>query len=219
MSAFLVGRMLLADGANAAGAFGPVIAAGLFGWTSTEVGAFGIILATVAGISVFFAGRLDDRIGSKRTVLIFTLLLMIGIGGIGMIGAERLFFSIPVEGPRPGDGLFASTPERLYLLCGVLIGAAFGPIGAAPRTWMARLSPPGEEGRWFGLFGLAGRATAFAAPALIAVLTGAVGDQRIAVPVVIAFLSAGAVFLLGTPGERDQGVNTASGLTGSTRST
>ena len=200
---FLIGRMLLADGANAAGTFGPVIAAGLFGWTSSETGIFGILLAAVAGLSVWLSGRLDDRIGSKRTVLIFTGVLMLGVGGIGLIGADRLFFSLAVAPPQPGDGLFASTGERLYLVFGMLIGIAFGPVGAGPRTWMARLAPPGEEGRWFGLFGLAGRATSFAAPALIAVLTSATGDQRAAVPVVLGFLALALLVLVRVPATRD----------------
>ena len=201
---FLLGRMLLSDGANAAGAFGPVLARGLFGWTTLEVAVFGLLLALLAGVSCWLSGRLDDRIGSKRSLLIFTAILAVAVCGFGLIEADRLFFTIPVAPPVPGDGLWFSTAgERLFIAFGVLIGISFGPTGSVLRTWMARLAPPGEEGRWFGLFGLSGRATAFLAPALIGALTQATGDQRVVVPVVLAFLALGAVFLVLTPAERE----------------
>lgn len=199
---FLLGRMLTGEGMNAAGAFGPVLAKGLFGWTAAETGIFGLTLAAVAGVSSWLAGVLDDRIGSKRTALIFIALLSVAACGFGLIEADRLFFSVPIEPPRADDGLFASTGERLYFACGVLFGTAYGPIGAVLRTWMARLAPVGEEGRWFGLYALSGRAASFIAPSAIAVLTAATGDQRIVVPVVLAFIAAGVLFLLRAPGAR-----------------
>ena len=201
---FLIGRMLLGDGANAAGAFGPVLARGLFGWSTIEVGIFGLLLAFLAGASCWVSGRLDDRFGSKRTLLAVTALLAVAVCGFGLIQADRIFFVIPVTRPTPGDGvMFSTVSERLFIGCGVLIAISFGPTGSVLRTWMARLAPPGEEGRWFGLFGLSGRATAFAAPALIASLTAALGDQRVVVPVVLVFLAAAAVFLVRVPAARD----------------
>ncbi len=202
MLTFLLGRMLVGEGTNAAGLFGPVLAKGLFGWTVTETGMFGLILALVAGVSSWVAGVFDDRFGSKRTVLVFTALLALAVVGFAGIEADRVF-GLAVAPPVPGDGVaFASTAERAFFACGVLIGIAFGPIGAVLRTWMARLAPPGEEGRWFGLFALSGRASSFFVPTLIGVLTAATGDQRVLVPVVLAFLLAGAAFLLATPGAR-----------------
>jgi UMF1 family MFS transporter len=201
MLTFLLGRMLVGEGTNAAGLFGPVLAKGLFGWTVTETGVFGLVLALVAGVSSWAAGRLDDRLGSKRTVLIFAALLATAVAGFALIEPDRLF-GLAVDPARPGDGLFASPAERAFIACGILIGTAFGPIGAVLRTWMARLSPPGEEGRWFGLFALSGRASSFFVPALIGLLTELTDDQRVLIPVVLAFLLAGAGFLAVTPGAR-----------------
>jgi UMF1 family MFS transporter len=204
MLLFLIGRMLLGDGANAAGAFGPVLARGLFGWTTIEVGIFGLMLAFLAGVSCWLSGRLDDRFGSKRTLLGFTALLAFAVCGFGVIEPDRLFFSIPVTPPTPGDGvMFSTASERLFIAFGVLIAISFGPTGSILRTWMARLSPPGEEGRWFGLFGLSGRATSFAAPMLIGVLTAAVGDQRVMVPVVLGFLLVAALILVWVRPDRE----------------
>ena len=201
MLTFLIGRMLVGEGTNAAGLFGPVLAKGLFGWSVKETAVFGLVLALVAGLSSWAAGHLDDRFGSKRTVLAFTALLALAVAGFGAIEADRLF-GIAVPAAVVGDGWFASPAERAFIACGVLIGLAFGPIGAVLRTWMARLAPPGEEGRWFGLFALSGRASSFFVPTLIGALTAATGDQRVLIPVVLTFLLAGAAFLLATPGRR-----------------
>jgi UMF1 family MFS transporter len=201
MLTFLLGRMLVGEATNAAGLFGPVLAKGLFGWTFTETGVFGLVLALVAGLSSWAAGHLDDRLGSKRTVLTFTALLGVAVLGFAVIEADRLF-GVPVPPAIAGDGMFASPAERAFFACGILIGIAFGPIGAVLRTWMARLAPPGEEGRWFGLFALSGRASTFFVPGLIGLLTAATGDQRVLVPVVLTFLLTGAAFLLITPGAR-----------------
>jgi UMF1 family MFS transporter len=64
---------------------------------------------------------------------------------------------------------------------------------------MAELAPEGESGRWFGLYALSGKATAFMAPLVIAVGTRLVGDQRIAVAVSALFLATGAIILLRVP--------------------
>jgi UMF1 family MFS transporter len=201
MLTFLLGRMLVGEGTNAAGLFGPVLAKGLFGWSVTETGVFGLVLALVAGVSSWAAGELDDRLGSKRTVLMFAALLATAVVGFALIEPDRLF-GVAVAPAAPGDGLFASPAERAFIACGILIGVAFGPIGAVLRTWMARLAPPGEEGRWFGLFALSGRASSFFVPTLIGVLTAITNDQRVLIPVVLAFLLAGAAFLVVTPGNR-----------------
>ena len=64
---------------------------------------------------------------------------------------------------------------------------------------LAQLAPAGETGRWFGLYALSGKATAFMAPLVIAIGTRAIGDQRIAVAVSALFMVAGALVLIRTP--------------------
>ena len=66
---------------------------------------------------------------------------------------------------------------------------------------MARLTPPGFEGRWFGLFAFSNKATAFLAPLLIAGLTIVTQSQRIAMPVIVLFLAAGYICLRRVPAD------------------
>lgn len=199
MLKFLVGRMLLGDGISSFIAFGGVLAAGLFGWTTTELGLYAIALSVTAGIGTFIGGRVDQRLGSRKTVLIAVAVVLFGAAGIGCVGTDRLFFLIPVAPPVAGGALFASTSEQVYLFFSLFVGLTFGPAQASLRAWMAELAPVGESGRWFGLYALSGKATAFLAPLIIAIGTSTFGDQRIAVAVSASFMIAGALVLFRTP--------------------
>lgn len=188
---FLAGRMASYDGLNALFAFGGIYAAGIFGWSLTEIGIFGILLNIVACLGAWAGGKADDRFGSKITIQTATLGLMLAALGIVSQTADSVFFGIPVDGPRPDDGLFASTAERIFLFFGVLIGLCGGPMQAASRTMVARLSPPELLGAFFGLHALSGKATAFLAPWLIALLTSTFASQRAGISVILAFLLVG----------------------------
>ncbi len=199
MARFLIGRMLLGDGISSFIAFGGVLAAGLFGWTTTQLGLYAILLSVAAGIGTFIGGRVDQRIGSKATVLVATGVILFGAVGVGLVGKDTLFFLVPVAPAQPGGALFASTPERMFLFFSLFVGLTFGPAQSSLRAWMAELAPAGETGRWFGLYALSGKATAFMAPLVIAVGTRLVGDQRIAVVVSAAFMALGAIVLAKAP--------------------
>lgn len=199
MARFLIGRMLLGDGISSFIAFGGVLAAGLFGWTTTQLGLYAILLSVAAGIGTFIGGRVDQKIGSKATVLVATAVILFGAVGVGMVGKASLFFLVPVAPAQPGGALFASLPERMFLFFSLFVGLTFGPAQSSLRAWMAELAPAGETGRWFGLYALSGKATAFLAPLVIAVGTRLVGDQRIAVVVSAAFMALGAIVLAKAP--------------------
>lgn len=202
MLRFLIGRMLVGDGITATVTFGGVLAAGLFGWKTTELGLYGILLAAAAGIGAWVGGRLDDRLGPRRTVLIAVATLLVGAGGLGAVGPDRLLFLIPVTPPGPDAALFSGAGERAFLAFSLVVGLAYGPVQAAMRSWMARLAPPEEMGRWFGLYALSGKASTFAAPLLIGLATAATGNQQVAIPVIAVFLAAGAAVFLGVSDSR-----------------
>ncbi|CAN5188385.1 MFS transporter [soil metagenome] len=199
MLRFLIGRMLIGDGISSFIAFGGVLAAGMFGWTTTQLGLYAIALSITAGIGTFIGGRVDQKLGSKATVLIAACVVLFGAFGVGMVGRDSLFFVLPVAAPVPGGALFSSLPERVFLGFSLFVGLTFGPAQASLRAWMAQLAPAGESGRWFGLYALSGKATAFMAPLVIAVGTRWVGDQRIAVAVSALFMITGAVVLARVP--------------------
>jgi len=199
---FLVARMTYYDGLSAIFAFGGIYAAGTFGWEIQTLGIFGIVLSIFAALGAFLGGWMDDRFGSKRTILVAVAGLVLGTLASVSITADTIFFFFSVPPPVPGAGPFTSVGEQVYMAAGVLIGISGGPAQAASRTFMARLAPNEMMTEFFGLYALSGKATSFVAPFVIALATAAANSQRAGLFVVVAFLLVGFVLLLPVREER-----------------
>jgi len=192
---FLIAYMIYNDGLAAVIAFGGVYAAGTFGWTTTELGIFGIVLTVFATGGCFAGGWLDDRIGSRRTVQIAIVGTIFATLGIMSVGHADIFFGVAVAPHESGDALFSSAGEKVFLAFALLLGICMGPMQAASRTMIGRLAPPGMVTEFYGLFALSGRATTFMAPFLIGVFTQISASQRAALVVVLVFLVVGFALL------------------------
>jgi UMF1 family MFS transporter len=196
---FLIARMIYQDGVNALLALGGAFAAAMFGWSITEIGIFGIILNVVAIFGCLAASRLDTALGSKTLVLIALVLLTIATIGIVSTGPGYTLFGAWMMPGEDGGGLFGTPAEKAYIAFGLLIGIAFGPVQASSRSYMARSVSPEEAGRYFGIYALAGRATSFLAPFLVATITALSGSPRLGMAVIILFFVGGMVLLAVTP--------------------
>ncbi len=192
---FLLARMLYADGLGAVFAFGGIYAASVFGWGATELGLFGIVLTIAGAIGAAFGGVLDDRFGSKRVIECGLVLFVLGAIGVLSVAKTEVLFVLPVNAKAPESGAFSSPGEQVILAFAILIGLASGPVQAASRTLLARLSPPEKITEFFGFFSFSGKVTAFAAPILIGVVTAASGNQRLGIAMSLVFLMGGLVLL------------------------
>lgn len=193
---FLVARMIYYDGLTALIAFGGIYAAGVFGWTTTTLGIFGILLSVFAALGALIGGPLDDRIGSRAVCLISVAALALAAFGALSIDRTHVLFVIPVEWQEGTAGLFARPAEKAYLACSVVIGIFAGPAQTASRTFLIRLAPPERITAYFGLYALSGKATAFLVPFAISLATVASGQQRAGLAVVVVFLVCGFLALL-----------------------
>lgn len=193
---FLIAFMIYNDGILALIAFGGIYAAGQFGWGTTELGIFGIILSALGIFGAWIGGALDDRFGSRSTILLTTAGMAVAAAGVFSVTRTSALFVIDLPPPTAGAGLFASTQERIFLGFAILMGLCLGPIQAASRTMVGRLAPPGKIAEFYGLFSLSGRATAFLAPFAIAVVTQAFDSQRAGMSVVLVFLVVGLLLML-----------------------
>ncbi|MEL6921705.1 MAG: MFS transporter [Pseudomonadota bacterium] len=196
---FLIARMIYQDGVNAILALGGAFAAGLFGWSILEIGIFGIILNVVAIPACLLAAPLDTRFGSKKMVIAAIMCLMVATVGIVSTTPTSTLFGLLDFGPSTVEGLFASPAERAYIVFGLLIGIAFGPVQASSRSYMARSVNPNDAGRYFGIYALSGRVTSFAAPLLVAVVTDITGSASMGMAVIGIFLVVGLSILWTTP--------------------
>lgn len=196
---FLIARMIYQDGVNGLLALGGTFAAGMFAWQTVELGLYGIVLNVVAIGGCLYASRLDRRLGSKAVVVASLVCLVAATLGIVSTGPGfTLFGLVPLAAADTG-GLFGTAAEKAYILFGLLVGIAFGPVQASARSYLAQSVHPDEAGRYFGLYALSGRATSFLAPLSVGLVTTATGSARAGMAALIVFLAAGLLLLLRTP--------------------
>jgi MFS transporter, UMF1 family len=191
---FLIANMIYADGLIALFVFGGIYAASLFGWSTIEMGIFGVLLATSGAVGCVLGGVLSDRIGAKAVVMGSLVLLLVSVTALLSIGPAHIG-PYSVAPPTPGDGLFASAAEKACIAIGALIGFAAGPLQASARALLVRLSPPDRMTQFFGLFALSGRITSFLGPLTVGIVTQATASQRIGVSVIAVFFAVGMVLL------------------------
>ncbi len=183
---FLLAHMAYTDGLVTLFAFGGIFAAAEFGMKPEDILVFGIVLNVAAGAGAAAFAWLDDAIGSRRTI---------------MLALAGLIFA--------GCGLVLTRDEGVFWALAVLLGIFVGPAQAAGRSMMARLSPPGIETEMFGLYALAGKATAFAGPLCLGVMVQLTGSQRAGLATVVVFLAIG-LLLMFTVKEPDRAVTASS---------
>jgi UMF1 family MFS transporter len=170
---YLVAFLFYANGVGALFAFGGIYAVGEFGMSTAEVTRFAIALNIAAACGAAALGWIDDWLGPKRTILI-------ALSGLIMTGAV----------------LVLTRSTTVLWLLGSALGALVGATQAISRSFLARLAPRSMEAEMFGLYALSGKATAFAGPFVLALVTDAFDSQRAGMATILAFLAVGFVLLL-----------------------
>ncbi len=176
---FLIARMLYTDGLATLFAFGGVYAAGSFAMDESQVLAFGIGLSITAGLGAVVFAPLDDRLGSRNTI---------ALALVGLLLA--------------GAGTLLAQSSTGFWIAGLALGIFVGPAQAASRTLLARVAPPEQRAQVFGLFSLSGKATAFLGPMLVGWVTFGSGSQRIGMAVILVLWLVGLGLLLTLPADR-----------------
>lgn len=181
LAAWLLSSMFSRDALNALYGFGGVYAGTVLGWPVILSGIFGVTSAVSAAVICWIGGRADRRWGPRPVIAACTLVLIaVCLLVVGMDRTSIFGMALP-----PGSRL----PDALFFACGVAIGGAGGVVQAASRTMMVRHTSAERAAGAFGLYALSGKATAFLAPTLIALVTTATGNQRLGIsPLIVMFL-------------------------------
>ena len=168
---YLLARMFFNDGMVGVLIFGGIYASGVFGWDSSELLIFGLCTSTSAMLGAYAGGKLDDLLGSKRTLmiavsstaLIFLIMLSVAPGNFSLsLICPTVSMVAAVLQYAGGDLLLL--PNQIF--------AIFFVTGlSSSRTLMARISPPSMTAQFFALYGLSGSVTAFLAPLMVATAT------------------------------------------------
>lgn len=176
---FLVASALYRDGLMAIAAFGGIIAVTVYGLDAADVPVFGIAAGVVAAVGALLGGAAEDRWG-LRPVIVGSLLSMLALGVAVLVSSGVL----------------------TYWVLGLAISLLNGPVQSSSRTLVARLAPPGHEGRLFGLYTATGRALAFLAPSLFGTFIAVTGSPRAGIVGILVVLLAGTLAFLWT-GQRE----------------
>lgn len=178
---FLVARLLYIDGLNTLFAMGGIYAATAFAMDEKSVLIFAICLNVSAGLGAAAFAWLDDWLGSRRTIVIALLCLIVC-----------------------GAGILVVEEQAMFWILGTLLGTFIGPVQSASRSLMARMAPPEMTGEMFGFFALSGKVTSFIGPLLVGTVTALSGSARLGMSVIIVLMLVGLAVLLTakTPADR-----------------
>lgn len=179
---YLGASMCYRDALNGIYAFGGIYAAGVLGWSITNIGIFGILAAFTGAVFAWLGGKADSRFGPKPVIVTCVLILTMIAIAVVFISRSHVM-GVPVAAD-------SRLPDILFYVLGAGIGAAGGALQSASRTMMVRQAQPERMTEAFGLYALAGKATSFIAPLSIGVVTQLSNSQSLGVlPLVVLFLS------------------------------
>lgn len=170
---FLIARLFYNDGLATIFAMGGVYAAGTFGFKTNEIFYFGIALNLTAGLGAYAFAWIDDKSGSKKTIVFSLVGLIIPVFAVLLVQSVNWFW-----------------------VCGLAIGIFVGPVQASSRTLMGRLAPPENRSQMFGLLALSGKVTTFAGPILVGWITILMGNQRWGMGIILLMLLIGLLLMI-----------------------
>ncbi|MAF68940.1 MAG: MFS transporter [Micavibrio sp.] len=169
---FLIASALYKDGLATLFALGGVYAAAVYDMALTDILVFAIGLNVTAGLGAFAFSFIDDKAGSKATI-------MISLIGLILSGTVALF-----------------APDKTsFILISLCLGLFIGPTQAASRTYIARLSPPEITTQIYGLYAFSGKAIAFLGPLSYGLFIQIWDTHKAGLSSILIFWSAGLALL------------------------
>jgi UMF1 family MFS transporter len=174
---FIVARFFYTDAVNTVIVVMSVFAVEAIGLDAAEANLILLSLTVVAVLASFAWGLLVDRIGPKRT-----LALVLGSWCVGLALAAASL-AMPSF----------SASLAVFLLAGVILGSGLGGVNVSDRVFLVRLAPRERIGEFFGLYGLAGKASALSGQllygAIVFALLDRIGDGAYAAGILSLFVT------------------------------
>lgn len=174
---FLLASAVFRDGLNAVFAWGAVLAAQVYGFSSSEVLYFAVVANLVAGVGTLVAGWLDDALGPKRVILGSLVCLL--VAGLAM--------------------MFVPDTKLAFWVLASILCLFVGPVQTASRTYLSRSVPEGREGELFGLYATTGRAAGWMSNVLYFVFISALAYPKAGVWGILIVFALGFALMLTVP--------------------
>lgn len=170
---FLIASALYRDGLVTLFTIGGVYAASTYDMDFQEILIFAIGLNVSSGLGAILFAFIDDRIGSKRTIVM-------SLCGLIAVGVAILF----------------TTDKTVFLMLSLVLGIFIGPVQSASRTMVSRMMPEDTITQSYGFYAFTGKSIAFLGPLAFGWATLAFGSQQAGLMTIIAFWIAGLLLLL-----------------------
>lgn len=167
---FLLASFLYVDGASTAIIFLYLYARDQLGMSVVQFLPIYVVMAISAGIGSLIFGKLTDRYGHKR-------ILMMVLGGWIIIIT----------------GLYLRTTYPVFLTVGIVGGALLGAIWTITRPLLVQLAPKEKIAELFGYQGLTEKFSGVIGPVVFGYLATAVGFREALLVVIVLFILGGAV--------------------------
>lgn len=135
-----------------------------------------LVVAMTAGVSAAVVGRVQDRIGHKRTIsamLVAWIIATLTMAGAGWLGL----------------------PTGFFWVVAALIGFALGGVGTASRAMVGAFTPESRAGEFFGIWGMVYKLAGICGILVFGKVSAALG-MPIALCVLAGFFAAGLLLLL-----------------------
>jgi MFS transporter, UMF1 family len=178
---FLAARTLYSDAQIALITFSGIYAAGVMHWSVMPLLAFGVLMSSFAALGGVAASIFDRALGPKRAAqieIIGTIVGIVALLGVSPGGMQFVFTVRPDAPPLWHGPLFTTMPEIVFLALGGVVAVFNTALFASSRTFLTRLIPAGQSGKFFGLYALAGTATVWLGPLAVKVAVGTFQSQQ-----------------------------------------
>lgn len=156
---FLLGRFFYTDAVNTVIIFMGVYVTAEVGFSTQLASVVMLVAISFAAIGGLVWGRIVDRIGPKRSLMI-VLRLWIGV-----------FLWTALVG-------FLPLPSWTFWPVPIFAGIALGGTWTSDRPYMLLLTPPEKIGEFYGLYGMVGRFAAIIGPVYWGLIVDGVGLGR-----------------------------------------
>ena len=151
-------------------AFAAIYAERTVGFSPGEVITLFIALQFSSALGAFVFGALQDRVGARRAIQI-ALVLWVGVS----------------------IGSYLTQSKGFFWGVAIAAGLGIGSLQSASRAVIGLFSPVAKSGEFFGLWGLADKASYMVGPFIFGEISSVSGSQRIAILSTVAFFVLGLV--------------------------
>lgn len=141
MFVFLLSLLMFTSGSTTVAVMAAVYAEQVMGFKTSDTVLMIMVVNIAGAIGAFAFGYIQDKLGSKRAVL---LSLVIWIISVGLV--------------------IASQEKAHFFLAAVLMGLSMGGSASAGRALIGQFAPPARAAEFFGLWGLAVKSAAILGP-------------------------------------------------------